>query len=276
MSATAVQTPVVTPTGPVDAATAAWNPLAADASARRWSSYLGVREGALLSLLHPESRPHPSESAVHELLCAMVQRVDYPCLGARSSFRRKLYRFGVYPDMGSAAIARALCHDLYEFANELHDPEIGFASFIATFLGPEITDERHFEGLLWDQLQQLHDVDRQFFVWDPDVSNDPDDSWFSFSIGGTAYYIVGLHPLASRLSRRFAHPSIVFNFHTQFSQLRSQGRLDSFKRAIRARDIALQGSINPTLTHGSGSQTRQYSGRAVEAEWRCPLHVGGG
>ena len=129
---------------------------------------------------------------------------------------------------------------------------------------------------MWNQLQQLHDVDSRFFPWDPDVSSDPDDAWFSFSVGGAAYYIVGLHPLASRLSRRFAHPSIVFNFHTQFAQLRTQGRLESFKRAVRARDVALQGSINPALTHGSGSQARQYSGRAVEADWRCPLHVADG
>lgn len=278
MSATAIQTPGTAEAGRDHTAAEAWNPLAADASALRWSSYVGLREGSLLSVLHPQSPPDASESAVHELLRALVLRVDYPCLGARSSFHRKLYRFGVYPEMGSGSFARALCHDLYEFAHELHDPEVGFASFVASFLGPEITGEEHFERLLWNQLQQLHDIDSQLFPWDPDVSSDPDDPWFSFSVGGNAYYIVGLHPLASRLSRRFIHPSIVFNFHTQFAQLRSQGRLDSFKRAIRARDVALQGSINPTLTHRSGSQARQYSGRAVEAEWRCPLDVahGGG
>ena len=210
---------------------------------------------------------------MHDLLRELVLQVDYPCLGARASFHRKLYRFGVYSELGSAAIAGAICHDLYEFAHELRDPGVGFASFIATFLGPEITDEGHFEQLLWDQLQQVHDVGSRFFAWDPDVSSDPADPWFSFSVGGTAYYVVGLHPLASRLSRRFVQPSIVFNFHTQFAQLRSQGRLESFKRTVRARDVVLQGSVNPTLLHGSGSQARQYSGRAVEAEWRCPLEV---
>jgi len=213
---------------------------------------------------------------MHELLRELVLRVDYPCLGARASFHRRLYRFGVYPEIAWSTIARALCHDLYEFAHEMQAPELGFASFIATFLGPDVIDERHFEKLLWDQLQHLHDVDIQFFPWDAGVSSDPDDPWFSFSVGGAAYYIVGLHPLASRLSRRFAHPAIVFNFHSQFAQLSSQGRLEPFKRAIRARDVALQGSINPTLTQGSGSQARQYAGRAVANDWRCPLHVDGG
>lgn len=272
MSAFARPGPVAS-VGPDHAAPESWNPLAGDASAVEWSSYLGLREGDLLSLLNPGSPPDAAESAMHESLRALVLRADYPCLGARASFHRKLYRFGVYPEMGSGTMSRAICHDLYEFAHELHDPEVGFASFAATFLGPEIIDEEHFERLLWDQLQQLHDVDSEYFLWDPDVSSDPDDPWFSFSVGGVAYYIVGLHPQASRLSRRFVYPSIVFNFHTQFAQLRSQGRLESFKRAIRARDVSLQGSVNPALMHGSGSQARQYSGRAVGSDWRCPLHV---
>jgi uncharacterized protein len=238
-----------------------------------WSSYLGMNEGNLLALLHPESPPKAYEVAAHEQLRALILRTDYPCLGARSSFHRKLYRSGVYPEMGSGTSARALVHDLYEFAHELHEPNVGFATFVASFLGPEITGEEHFEGLLWEHLQLLHAIDAQFFRWDPDVSSDPQSAWFSFSVGGIAYYIVGLHPLASRLARRFLHPSIVFNFHTQFAQLSAQGRLESFKRAIRARDVALQGSINPTLGSSSGSQARQYSGRATEPDWRCPLRL---
>lgn len=274
MSAPSSRSAVVT-AAPDASAVETRNPLAADASAVRWSSYLGVQEGTLVSILHPVSPPDASESAMHELLRELVLRVDYPCLGARASFRRRLYRFGVYPDIASGAVARAICHDLYEFAHEMQDPEVGFASFIATFRAPDVIDERHFEELLWDQLQHIHDVDVEFFPWASDVSSDPHDPWFSFSVGGSAYYIVGLNPLASRLSRRFAYPAIVFNLHSQFARLSAQGRLEPFKRAIRARDIALQGSINPTLMQGSGSQARQYAGRAVENDWRCPLHVEG-
>jgi FPC/CPF motif-containing protein YcgG len=266
----------VDPACPDASAPATRNPLTGDASAARWSSYLGVKDGKLLSILRPTSPPDIPQSEMHELLRELVLQVDYPCLGARASFHRRIYRFGVYPDISSPTIARALCHDLYEFSAEMHGPEVGFASFIATFLRPDVVDERHFETLLWDQLQHIHDVDTEFFPWDSDVSSDPENPWFSFSVGGVAYYIVGLHPLASRRSRRFSHPTIVFNFHSQFAQLSRQGRLESFKRAIRARDIALQGSINPTLTQGSGSQARQYAGRAVEHDWRCPLDVDGG
>lgn len=252
----------------------AWNPLATDEVAVQRSSYLGLARGTLVPLLRPESPPTAAESAVHGRLREMVLRPDYTCLGARSSFRRLLYRFGVYSEIGSSASVRASCHDLYEFAHELSEPNVEFATFIAAFLGPRITSESHFERLLWAQLQQMHDVDAQFFAWDPSVSADPSDPWFSFSIGGQAYYIVGLHPSASRQARRFAYPAVVFNLHTQFAQLRAQGRLELLKHAIRARDIALQGSVNPMLIRCSaGSQARQYSGREVESDWRCPLHL---
>ena len=108
------------------------------------------------------------------------------------------------------------------------------------------------------------------------MSSDPQNPWFSFSIGGHAYYIVGLHPRASRLGRRLAHPAIVFNLHAQFAKLSEQGRLEPFKKAIRARDIALQGSVNPMLIdYASGSQARQYSGRAVTPDWQCPFRLSG-
>jgi FPC/CPF motif-containing protein YcgG len=39
------------------------------------------------------------------------------------------------------------------------------------------------------------------------------------------------------------------------------------------RDLRLQGSLNPNLSDfGKKSDARQYSGRAVEANWKCPFH----
>ncbi len=64
----------------------------------------------------------------------------------------------------------------------------------------------------------------------------------------------------------------MFNSHLQFEKLRSDGRFDKMKEIIRNRDEALAGSINPMLSdHGEASEARQYSGRAVEPEWKCPF-----
>ena len=63
------------------------------------------------------------------------------------------------------------------------------------------------------------------------------------------------------------------NPHAQFERLRAEGRFARLRALIRARDIVLQGSSNPSLADfGERSEARQYSGRATEVEWRCPFH----
>ena len=95
---------------------------------------------------------------------------------------------------------------------------------------------------------------------------------FSFSLRGKAFFVIGLHPNASRLSRRYRCPALVFNLHEQFETLRRQGRYDRMRDVIRKRDAALCGSINPALRNfGEKSEARQYSGRAVREDWRCPF-----
>ena len=92
------------------------------------------------------------------------------------------------------------------------------------------------------------------------------------SFGGEAFFVVGLHPHASRPARRFERPAMVFNLHDQFEQLRAQGRYDKLSKAILSRDVELAGTPNPMLEeHGIVSAARQYSGRAVSDEWRCPF-----
>ena len=44
------------------------------------------------------------------------------------------------------------------------------------------------------------------------------------------------------------------------------------RSTIIARDVALAGDANPMLArHGSVSEARQYSGRAVGSDWACPF-----
>ncbi len=65
---------------------------------------------------------------------------------------------------------------------------------------------------------------------------------------------------------------MVFNLHAQFERLRNEGRYEKLRASILQRDEALAGSINPMLSrHGETSEARQYSGRQVGPEWRCPF-----
>lgn len=105
-----------------------------------------------------------------------------------------------------------------------------------------------------------------------DVSSDADSPLFSLSIAGHPFFIIGLHANASRLARQFSHPVLIINSHRQFEKLRADGRYKKMQAATRARDIQLQGSVNPNLSDfGDASEARQYSGRKVEAGWRCPF-----
>ncbi len=127
---------------------------------------------------------------------------------------------------------------------------------------------------MWAQHQSLHELDRQQFGWDSSVSSDPEESNFSFSFAETSFFIVRLHPQSSRLSRRFRLPTIIFNAHAQFERLRELQQFERLQQTIRARDLKLQGSLNPNLSDfGTQSEARQYSGRAVEENWKCPIHA---
>ena len=175
--------------------------------------------------------------------------------------------------LGSVQAGPALLAALYAFSAEFPDPGIEPVTFVGLFDSVSYNEEE-FERLLWAQLQQLHELDREHHGWDAAVSCDPRDANFSFSVGGRGMFVVGLHPHASRISRRAPSDTLVFNFHSQFEALRESGKYESMQKAVRRRDIALQGSINPVLARfGEASEALQYSGRAAPA--KCPFRAGG-
>ena len=132
--------------------------------------------------------------------------------------------------------------------------------------------EREFETALWRVLQGLHDVDGR--SWPSTVSADPESPHFAFSFADTAFFVVGLHPAASRIARRAPLPTLVFNLHHQFERLRAESGFDRMRTAIRRRDERLQGTVNPMVDdYGASSAARQYSGRAVGPDWKAPFHA---
>jgi FPC/CPF motif-containing protein YcgG len=180
----------------------------------------------------------------------------------------------VYDGLASAAASDALAPDLGRFARHRTSADTRLTAFVAIFTGRPPATESAFERRLWAQLQQLHERDDPAAGWDPAVAADPADPRFSFSFAGRAFFIVGLHPRSARLARRFERPALVFNPHAQFERLRAEGRFERLRDRIRARDLALQGTINPTLSDfGERSEAEQYSGRDTTAgPWRCPFH----
>ncbi|HEV3087141.1 MAG TPA: guanitoxin biosynthesis heme-dependent pre-guanitoxin N-hydroxylase GntA [Candidatus Elarobacter sp.] len=249
----------------------AWlNPFASDV-ARAHSSYLAPHEGELMRLL--ETAPVPTFAHVaHASFRAFVLDEEFSCLGARSAIHKQNYRFGAYERLDDRAVTEGLARDLYAFAAERKGFESDFTTFVAVFRERKHDGEAAFERALWSQLQKLHDLDVRYHPWDPRVSDDPADPGFSFSVAGNAFFVIGMHPNASRAARRFPWPTLVFNAHEQFEHLRANGRFRGLQRQIRARELRLDGTINPNLADfGYHSEARQYSGRATGTSWTCPF-----
>ncbi len=251
-----------------------WNPLSSDPVASQFSSYAAFNGKSVTRPFSHEILVDRELLHAHEQLRQQILGQSYPCTGAISAFNQRTYRFGLYPNLASEEAVRAVCHDLYCFSHEFPDLDDHFITFVTMFRGPAIESEQHFEDLLWNQLQSMHALDSNFFNWDQSVNSDPLSHHFSFSIGGRAMYVIGMHPKASRLARTRQYPTMVFNLHEQFDRLRARGKFDTMKQTIRAREMSLQGSINPMLSSfGDNSEARQYSGRAVPDNWVCPFHT---
>jgi FPC/CPF motif-containing protein YcgG len=209
---------------------------------------------------------------VHDGFRALALSEHFACVGGRAAVRQDAYRFGLYERMAMIESTAALAIDLRAFLANDDLREKPLTAFVASFVAPVPADEDAFEALLWSTLQQLHEVDDQ--PWAFDRQADPEDPAFSFSFAGTGFFIVGLHANSSRFSRRFAWSTLVFNPHAQFDRLRNEGRYSRFRDVIRTRDVALQGTVNPMLRDfGEQSEARQYSGRAVGDDWKCPFHA---
>lgn len=190
---------------------------------------------------------------------------------ANTVFSMEQYSIHTYDRLGSKTTASLLLKALGEYIENYDFKGKSFESFIVVFPDTTIETELEFENLLWRQLQFIHEMDS--VPWDSKVSDDPNHPDFSFSILGHAFYVVGLHPKSSRMARKAPYPTLVFNLHSQFDQLREMGVYHKIRDKIRQRDKALQGSINPVLEDfGHSSEARQYSGRNIGEAWKCPFH----
>ena len=204
-----------------------------------------------------------------------INRNDFPCVGAKSALAKGTLNVLVARDIRSNWDDRRIYEGITHVIREYRADRALFQSFAVIFEGPVNLDETTFEKFLWARAESLTNKD----AWlgqphDQRVSSDPDDPHFSLSFGEEAFFIVGLHPRASRPARRFECPVLVFNLHDQFEQLREQGRYERMRAKIIDRDVALAGSPNPMLArHGTISEARQYSGRNIgEPDWACPFN----
>lgn len=185
-------------------------------------------------------RPDPElTSALH----AHIADQDFPCVGAKAALARGTLEVLTARAFDSAWDDVRIHDSLLRFAGEYRMTPGLFRSLAVVFGRPFDLDETQFELTLWNRVQSLSDKD----VWrgqhyDDRVCDDPNDPHFSLSFGGEAFFVVGLHPRASRPARRFAYPTMIFNLHDQFETLRVQGKYEGMREKILTRDEAVAGS----------------------------------
>lgn len=208
-----------------------------------------------------------------EAFRAFVQSKDFPCVGAKAALAKSQMSILVARDIQSSWDDLRIYPHLFRLAERYADNPKLFQTIVVIFESPLELSEEAFEDRLWERVQSLSDKDEWLgHDHDPRVSSDPDNPHFSLSFAGEAFFVVGLHPRASRPARRFQAPTLVFNLHDQFEQLRAEGRYEGLREAILDRDAAFAGSVNPMLQrHGEGSEAAQYSGRVVGEDWTCPF-----
>lgn len=138
-------------------------------------------------------------------------KTSFSCLGAKAALNGGDYRLGSYGPMNDPAVTQGVARDLFAFTMEIDERHSEFSTFAAAFPALETSNEEAFETALWALLQSLHHLDGAYSTWDANANEDPGDPHFSFSFAGHAFFVVGMHPGASRWARRFPAPLLVFN-----------------------------------------------------------------
>jgi FPC/CPF motif-containing protein YcgG len=210
-------------------------------------------------------------------ISSLVFSNNYPCIAALKTLSTGQYHTGVFGTLGEGDHSARLATALLELRDEQKKTGSLELSYFAVF--PDLTemDEEEFERRLWRELSlmtQVPDIDK---TWDPAFSDNPEDKNFCFSLGGTAFFVVGMHANSSRISRRLRYPTLVFNVYEQFKELDRRNRYQPMIQANRKRDIQFQGDVNPmSEKYNDTWESIQFSGRNNSADWKCPFHKGAG
>lgn len=203
-----------------------------------------------------------------------INNKEFACVAAKAALARQQIRYLVAGHMACPKDDNTILQFLYSFISTYRNSTDLYHSAVVIFDQEDMAGEEMFDALLWQRLQALSNLDAKNYGYDNRVAHDPASPNFSFSLKEESFFVIGLHPSSSRVSRQFKYPALVFNPHMQFEQLKETEKYQHLKKVVRKRDIAFSGSINPMLEDfGEASEVYQYSGRQYDKQWQCPLKI---
>jgi FPC/CPF motif-containing protein YcgG len=207
----------------------------------------------LVAYCPDEAQLNPQQKLqnIHQEILKLMMSKNYPCAAAMRAVSKQDYMVGVYSKFGTGQSSAELSLDLLFFLDKLGKTKSANATFWAVF--PDSVDsspclaEDRFESNLWSELSFLAAANPYCNAWDASVSTNPADKNFCFSLGGSAFFVVGLHAFSSRRARRFPYPALVFNTLGQFEQLVAEDKYDHLVQTSRKRDRNYKGNVNPMV-----------------------------
>lgn len=215
------------------------------------------------------------DTDIENSISHLLEQKHYPCVAAIQSFLKKDYSIGVYKNFGTGTSSYQLGKALLDFRDQQRRAKSPFLSFWAVFKDTTDLSEEAFEQNLWRELSFLTSHQEFTASWDPHFSQDPKDKNFCFSLDGSAFFVLGLHPRSPRHARRFPYPALVFNLYDQFRALMNSDEFAKMVATNRRREKLFQGDLNPMVEKYSEDwESIQFSGRNNPPDWQCPFQFG--
>ena len=207
-----------------------------------------------------------------EELIQFIQNKSFPCIMAKAVINTGRLKAFEVEDIENEACINEIQNQLYDFVDDFRRLPKKLSSFALIIRNDRYKNFDLFEHRFWNFLNKLSLKDKNLYPHDPRVSSDPHDENYSFSIKSEAFFMVAMHPESPRWARRFPYPTIIFNPHIQFEELREKGVFKKVRDLIRLRDKLLQGASNPMLTDfGEKSEVFQYMGKVYQEDEPIPL-----
>jgi uncharacterized protein len=201
-----------------------------------------------------------------------VLNKDFPCVMAKVVARIGYAKHIEIPSLKAPEALEKVQREVYRFVDIFRSSPNRLSSFIVSVPLAAHPSFESFERAFWDFLKKLNQLDHELHPHDPRVGQKPLAEDFSYSLKSEAFFILALHPESPRLSRRFSRPTIVFNPHQQFENMRIKGIFTKVRDVIRSRDKKLQGEVNPMSTdYGERSEVFQYIGKSYPEFASSPL-----
>ncbi|MFN0012152.1 MAG: YqcI/YcgG family protein [Phycisphaerales bacterium] len=205
--------------------------------------------------------PSPKALLAAAAFRGLVQSPHFVCIAAQAAFKKGTFRIAhVDAEVGTWDSSIMLGYAMTRFIGDLATLPTPFRPLVVIFEGPTAASPEQFRDRFWSTLQQASDIDALCFSPTREVDSKLTSPHFGYSIGQRGWFVNGSFPSAPLIGRRTPLPTLICNLQSNFEQLKHSGQFVRIQKANTARQLAVQGCVNPYLTElgGDADQSVQF------------------